>query len=66
MPLILDPLSHNNGSTRALGSQDLSMDGVVPSELMDVYEVSRLVHDPKNDSLECIEHAIPDPFPPLQ
>jgi putative SOS response-associated peptidase YedK len=28
-----------------------------PSELMDAYEVSRLVNDPRNDSAACIAPA---------
>jgi hypothetical protein len=31
------------------------------SELMEAYEVSRLVNDPQNDSLVCIEPAIKEP-----
>jgi putative SOS response-associated peptidase YedK len=31
-----------------------------PSELMEAYEVSRLVNDPKNDSPACIERAVPE------
>jgi hypothetical protein len=30
-----------------------------PSELMEVYDVARLVNDPKNDSPECIDPALP-------
>ena len=36
-----------------------------PSALMEVYEVSRLVNDPKNDSPMCIEPAVPEPLGPL-
>jgi hypothetical protein len=32
---------------------------------MEFYDVSRLVNDPKNDSLECIEPAVPEPPGPL-
>jgi hypothetical protein len=30
------------------------------SELMETYEVSRLVNDPKNDSPACIDPAVPE------
>ena len=36
-----------------------------PSELMEAYEVSRLVNDPKNDSPACIAPAAPEPPGPL-
>jgi putative SOS response-associated peptidase YedK len=36
-----------------------------PSELMEAYEVSRLVNDPKNDSPACIEPAMPERPPSL-
>jgi hypothetical protein len=36
-----------------------------PSELMETYEVSRLVNDPKNDSPACIHPTTPEPPGPL-
>jgi putative SOS response-associated peptidase YedK len=36
-----------------------------PSELMETYEVSRLVNDPKNDFPACIDPAVPEPPGPL-
>jgi hypothetical protein len=36
-----------------------------PSELMEAYEISRLVNDPNNDSPACIDPAIPEPPPSL-
>jgi putative SOS response-associated peptidase YedK len=52
MPLILDPdiaqqwLDPNSVDTRMISVWMVPF----PSELMEVYEVSRLVNDPKNDS----------------
>jgi putative SOS response-associated peptidase YedK len=37
----------------------------LPSELMEAYEVSRIVNDPKNDSPACIEPAVPEQSGPL-
>jgi putative SOS response-associated peptidase YedK len=67
MPLILEP---SNRTTMARpNSVDRRFISVwmVPflSDLMEVYEVSRLVNEPKNDSLECIEPAVPEPPGPL-
>jgi putative SOS response-associated peptidase YedK len=67
MPLILDPLVAKQWLDPA--SIDPRMISVVmvpfPSELMEAYEVSRLVNDPKNDSPTCIEPAIPESPGPL-
>jgi putative SOS response-associated peptidase YedK len=67
MPLILDPLVakqwldpiFTSFSTLSFLLQPF------PSELMEAYEVSRLVNDPKNDSPACIEPAVPERPPSL-
>jgi putative SOS response-associated peptidase YedK len=67
MPLILDPgvanqwLDPNSIDRRFMSAWMKPF----PSELMEFYEVSRLVNDPKNDSLECIEPAVSEPPGPL-
>jgi len=67
MPLIPDPLFARQWLDPTFAS--FSMLSVVmrpfPSELMEVYEVSRLVNDPKNDSPACIDPAAPEPSPSL-
>lgn len=67
MPLILDPLVARQWLDPT--SMDLRMISVVmqpfPSELMEAYEVSRLVNDRKYDSPACIDPAIPEPPGPL-
>jgi putative SOS response-associated peptidase YedK len=67
MPLILDPLVARQWLDPTC--MDLRMLSVVmvpfPSELMEAYEVSRLVNDPKNDSPACIDPAIPETLGPL-
>jgi putative SOS response-associated peptidase YedK len=67
MPLILDPLVAKQWLDPT--SIDPRMISVVmqpfPSELMEAYEVSRLVNDPKNDSPACIDPALPEPPGPL-
>jgi putative SOS response-associated peptidase YedK len=67
MPLILDPLVAKQWlDPTAIDPRMISVVMVpFPSDLMQVYEVSRLVNDPKNDSPACIEHAIPEPPPSL-
>jgi putative SOS response-associated peptidase YedK len=63
MPLILDPLIARQWLDPNFGDYGTLSVMMVPfpSELMEAYEVSRLVNDPKNDSLECID---PRPEPP--
>ena len=67
MPLILDPLVARQWLDPIFTS--FSMLSVVmqpfPSELMEAYEVSRLVNDPKNDTPACIDPAVLEPPPPL-
>jgi putative SOS response-associated peptidase YedK len=67
MPLILEPLAAKQWLDPIFTS--FSMLSVLmqpfPSELMEAYEVSRVVNDPKNDSPACIEPAIPEPPGPL-
>jgi putative SOS response-associated peptidase YedK len=67
MPLILDPLVARQWLDPTC--MDLRMLSVVmvpfPSELIEAYEVSRLVNDPKNDSPACIDPAIPETLGPL-
>ena len=59
MPVIIDRLATNHW----LDSGDISSSTLsillqpLPSELMDAYEVSRLVNDPRNDSAACITPA---------
>jgi putative SOS response-associated peptidase YedK len=67
MPLILDPeVARQWLDPDAVDTRIISVWIVLfPSELMEVYEVSRLVNDPKNDSSECIEPAVPEPPGPL-
>jgi putative SOS response-associated peptidase YedK len=61
MPLILDPLVARQWLDPA--ASDLRFISVAmvpfPSDLMETYEVSRLVNDPKNDSLECTAPTAP-------
>jgi putative SOS response-associated peptidase YedK len=63
MPLILTPLVARQWLDPT--AIDLRMISAVmvpfPSELMETYEVSRLINDPKNDSPACIDPAIPEP-----
>jgi putative SOS response-associated peptidase YedK len=63
MPLILDPLMARQWlDATAIDPRTISVVmNPFPSALMEVYEVSRLVNDPKNDSLDCIEPAVPEP-----
>jgi putative SOS response-associated peptidase YedK len=67
MPLILEPLAAKQWLDPSY--LDLRMLSVLmqpfPSELMEAYEVFRLVNDPKNDSPACIEPAVPDTPPSL-
>ena len=67
MALILDPLIARQWlDPTAIDQRFISVVMVpFPSELMEAYEVSRLVNDPKNDSVECIDPAVPDPPPSL-
>jgi putative SOS response-associated peptidase YedK len=66
MPLILDPGVANQWLDPSFGDHRISVWMVpFPSELMESYEVSRLVNDPKNDLLQCIEPAVPEPPGPL-
>ena len=67
MPLILDPLAARQWLDPIFTS--FRMLSVLmqpfPSELMEAYEVSRLINDPKNDSPPCIDPAPPEPPGPL-
>jgi putative SOS response-associated peptidase YedK len=67
MPLILEPLAAKQWLDPSY--LDLRMLSVLmqpfPSELMEAYEVSRLVNDPKNDTPACIEPAVPESPGPL-
>jgi putative SOS response-associated peptidase YedK len=67
MPLILDTLGARQWLDPIFTS--FSMLSVLmqpfPSELMEAYEVSRLVNDPKNDSPACINPAVHEPPGPL-
>jgi putative SOS response-associated peptidase YedK len=54
----LDPVVSNPGTLSILLQP-------FPSELMDTYEVSRLVNDPRNDSGACIAPADWKSFGPL-
>ena len=57
MPVILDRLAEHQWLDPVfISMKTLSMFlQPFPSELMEVYEVSRLVNDPRNDSPACIE-----------
>jgi hypothetical protein len=59
MPVILEPLAAKQWLDPIFTSlRTLSfLLQPFPSELMEAYEVSRLVNDPKNDSPACIEPA---------
>ena len=67
MPLILNPIVAKQWLNPTY--MDLRMISVImrpfPAELMEAYEVSRLVNDPKNDSPACIDPAVPEPPGPL-
>jgi putative SOS response-associated peptidase YedK len=67
MPLILDPLAARQWLDPIFTSFRMlsALMQPFPSELMETYEVSRLVNDPKNDSPACIDPAIPAPPGPL-
>jgi putative SOS response-associated peptidase YedK len=68
MPLILEPLAARQWLDPIFMSfRTLSvLMQPFPSELMEAYEVSRLVNDPKNGSPACIDPAIPEqPQPSL-
>jgi len=59
MPVIIDRLSANHWLDPAVshpGTLSILLQSL-PSELMDTYEVSRLVNDPHNDSPACIMPA---------
>jgi putative SOS response-associated peptidase YedK len=67
MPLILDPLvaKQRLGAT-AIDPRMISVVMVpFPSERTEVYEVSRLVNDPKNDSPACVDPAVAEQPGPL-
>jgi putative SOS response-associated peptidase YedK len=59
MPVIIDRLATNHWLDPGdISSRTLSiLLQPPPSELMDAYEVSRLVNDPRNDSPACIAPA---------
>jgi putative SOS response-associated peptidase YedK len=67
MPLILDPLAEKQWLDPIFTSFSMLsfLMQPFPSELMEAYEVSRLVNDPKNDSPACIDPAVPEPPGPL-
>ncbi|HEY7557464.1 MAG TPA: SOS response-associated peptidase [Candidatus Binatia bacterium] len=67
MPLILDPLVAKQWlDPTAIDPRMISVVMVpFPSELMETYEASRRVNDPKNDSPACIAPAAPEPPGPL-
>jgi putative SOS response-associated peptidase YedK len=59
MPVIIDRLASNHWldpTVSHLGTLSILLQPP-PSELMDAYEVSRLVNDPRNDSAACIAPA---------
>jgi putative SOS response-associated peptidase YedK len=59
MPVIIDRLATNHWLDPAVshpGTLSILLQPL-PSELMDAYEVSRLVNDPRNDSPACITPA---------
>jgi putative SOS response-associated peptidase YedK len=59
MPVIIDTLAQNHWlDPRDISSRIVSiLLRPLPSELMDAYEVSKLVNDPRNDSAGCITPA---------
>jgi putative SOS response-associated peptidase YedK len=67
MPLILDSLVAKQWlDPTAIDPRMISLVmQPFPSELMEAYEVSRLVNDPKNDSPACIEPVAPERSPSL-
>jgi putative SOS response-associated peptidase YedK len=67
MPLILEPLAAKLWLDPIFTSFSMLsfLMQPFPSELMEAYEVSRLVNDPKNDSPACIDPAVPEPPGPL-
>ena len=67
MPLILDAGVARQWLDPSFADPRMLSIWMVPfsSELVEAYEVSRLVNDPKNDSPACIEPAVPEPPGPL-
>ena len=63
MPLILEPLAAGQWLDPNFTSFSLLSVLMQPftSELMEAYEVSRLVNDPKNYSPACIASTVPEP-----